>query len=511
MEKGIKDNYMNILTVTRTFLFALLGFSCLLSVKADAAPQLVAGDALNLRLSKINTNDLTVTPETPGYAHNWWAGRFAGLTPGTPTTIRVAMKGNDTIGNQANVNKWNGLRPMYTYADPARYEAYVGYVRRADGNWYSTDPFLEGTGNGDVPRQNAMHPLLAPAFLSSNGAEWFPWAEIEDARPSGGNTFVFTHTYLIPSATVAMRVPFTHTYFAQFIQRLKAAQWGGVYVDEVGKSEAGLPMWCVRVEDPIDEKPADNRKTAAIFAREHATEHATSWSALGLLLRVIDRSPEMDDLRHNVRFLVVPLQDPDGAVTSRFQGQTDRWDDPKHNARLNEVLAYSRYFTNIADKGETIDLAVSLHNVEANEASNFMSPFAQSYFNSATINFNTPLFATLKGAGYTVAGPIPHGRGVMSTRLYGWLALHLGAMDLAYEVNDRDPKNRLTVAQLGHMGGLLGERVGTWLASDRGIKRHDEAKEWLVKRVASKSAYIAEEGEADSNEVRQFRLLMKGF
>ena len=228
--------------------------------------------------------------------------------------------------------------------------------------------------------------------------------------------------------------------------------------------------------------------------------------------RLTDGSAEMDALLARVSFLVVPLQDPDGAWSSRFENMTNRWDDPRHNARLGEVMAYSRYFRDIVDKeGRTLDVVVSLHNVEANEAPNFMAPFAQDAFRGATEGFNRPLFEKFKAAGYTVASPSPSGTGVMSMRLYGWIAAHLGAMDLAYEVNDRAPDNRLSVAGLKQMGAITGESLGAWITSESGHRRHAAARAALGKRAKAREAFYAEQGAPKSQAARDADLLAQGF
>lgn len=225
-----------------------------IGVPASAAPVVVPTDGFNLTITKATATDVTTTPATQGYAHNWFAGRFAGLVTSQEATIRVDMKGNDTIGNKANVNKWRGLRPFYTYADPNQYDAYVGYSRDAQGRWISNDPFKTGkaryAGNGTVPMQRVISPALAPQFLSEDGTSWFPWQEIETAQPGRGNTFVIRHTFALPSASVVMRVPFTYTYWQQFVERLHAANLPGVHVDEVGETSRKRKLWCIRLEDP---------------------------------------------------------------------------------------------------------------------------------------------------------------------------------------------------------------------------------------------------------------------
>ena len=238
-----------------------------------------------------------------------------------------------------------------------------------------------------------------------------------------------------------------------------------------------------------------------------------AWAAPSVVLSVVPTEG------FNLRILgikgriirAVPIQDPDGVAVSRFNNLTENWDDPKTNSRLKEVLAYSAYFRDMADTSQTLDIAISLHNVEANEAPNFSTPFAQSYFRETTIEFNRGLFEQLKASGYTVANPAPNGKGVMSTRLYGWLALHLGALNLAFEVNDRDPENRLSIEGLQHIGGIFAGQIGAWMTSDAGDKRHAAAQLALEQRAEARQKYLAVGSKNFSDEEKQFALLMKGF
>ena len=121
------------------------------------------------------------------------------------------------------------------------------------------------------------------------------------------------------------------------------------------------------------------------------------------------------------------------------------------------------------------------------------------------------MFEALKSESYTVASPTPHGQGVMSTRLYGWLALRLGAMDVAYEVNDRDPENRLSVPGLKGIGAIMAEQLGLWLFTEQGEKRHQQALERLEKRRQKKADYLAKIKAPLSPEAEEFDLLMRGF
>ena len=256
----------------KSFVLSVLALSVSASVApASASPRLVPTEGFNLRLVKSSAQQLTATPAQTGYAHNWFAARFAGLTPGAPTALKVDMAGNDVVGNKMNVGKWNGLRPMFSYGDPNSYDAYIGYWRDPEGHWWSLDPFRTGrdkwAGNAVVPVQRAMAAPLSPAFLSNEGASWFPWAEIENAKPGAKQTFDIKQTFASPDVSIAMRVPFVPGFLDEYVKRLKAAQLPGVFADRVGQSAAGRPLWCLRIEDPLG--MANGALCSALLPRRH--------------------------------------------------------------------------------------------------------------------------------------------------------------------------------------------------------------------------------------------------
>ena len=481
-------------------------------VKA-AGPSLIAGDSLNLKIIRATATEIATTPKEK-IAHNWFAGRFNNLDIEKEFHISVEMAGNDTLGNKGNVAKWNGLWPVFTYADPNLYDAYIGFFKNERGVWESLDPFLAGdarmAGNGPVPRQTVMPKAVAAEFLTEKGTKWFPWREITKTEvDTKRNVFTMRQKFALPSATIAMRVPYTFTFEQEFLKRLREARLPGVFIDEIGPTSEGRKLYSIRLEDIADATPLPQRRTIAVFAREHATEHASSWAAHGMLLYLLHSTPQIDEMRAHVTWIIVPLEDPDGSAQSRFDGMTDLWLIPK--GPKEEVFSYAGYFRDWADKGRTLDLSVSIHNVEANESENLMAPIAQSYYWQPTLEINQKMFETAKQEGFSVSKPEPKGKAVMSSRLYSWLALHYGTMDMAYEVNDRDPNNRLPLERLQLLGSLMAWRFGDWMMSDSGEKRHQQAQMKLQERLIERKKYFEPLYLPRSEKGRKFDLLLKGF
>ena len=498
----------------------------MVAAPAWGAPTLVPHESYNLQLiaPDAGTPDagapgaLDLAPQTRGAAHNWFAALFSDLPPGIPLDLRIHMAGQNTA-NPADVAKWQGLQPVYSYADPDKLETYRVFRREANGQWHTVlDPLHLGraseAGNGALPRQSAIEDGYAPLFLSADKRTWTAWREIAATEVDrAANVFAFRQTFALPRATVAMRVPFTNAFFDAFCAQLRAADPLGVSVDEVGTTPAGHTLRAIRVEDAADTVRLDERPTIAVFAREHATEHDGSWAVYGLLAHLMQDSPQSRQLRAAATWILVPLQDPDGAALSRFERMTERFQRPHDPDIPPEVFAWTRYFADWADSGRTLDLAVSLHNVESDEAPNLSSPFVNQAHSALIENLNLELFERVSAAGFAVGSAQGIAAGASPFRLYGWCARQLGALDLAYEVNGRFPGRRLDQAQLGEVGVALGDGLARWLWSEAGRDWHAQSALWAQMRLDKRAAYLAEKGEMapPNTERARYELLELGF
>ena len=474
------------------------------------SPTVKPADGFNLKVQRVGPQAIVVTPAVK--AHNWFAGAFTNLPTDRPVTLRVAMKGHDTRGNRANVAKWQGLWPVMTYADPANYESYIWFQKNKSGQWVSGDPFASDeerlAGNGAVPEQFVMPAKLARQCLSPDGKYWSPWRAIETAEADvRHNVFNIRHRFEAASATVAMRVPYTYTFLQKFLDRLEEAKLPGVAIDVAGRTAAGRKLQIIRLDDARSTRPRRERKTILVIAREHATEHASSWALHGLLTRLIENSPAARRLRADTTWLLIPIEDPDGSADSHFDRLTEQFRQSHGplTAIAPEVFAYTRYFRDYADRGRTLDLAVSLHNVEAREAPNVSSPFAHHVHRREIVSFNHELFNRLRTAGYAGGTPQPATNGGSPYRLYGWCALHFGTLDIAYEVNDRYPAQRLTLARLQGIGGVLAQQLAAWGKSEPGQRRHRLARATLQRRQRERTAYLATAARASGGQASTHR------
>jgi len=478
---------------------------------APASIAILPRDGFNLQVSEqVNAQYVIVTVPPP--THNWFAGAFTNLPVGVPVTIGLCMADNGLSNMPADVSKWVGLRPVFSYADPARYESYEWYMKDADGRWVSGDPFNTGearyAGAGVVPEQAVIPAEAASKFLSADGRCWSPWREVEGTEVLATiNVFRVKQAFDMPAATVAMRVPYTYTYLQSVIARLQQANLPGVFVDELGTTPGGRKLQIIRLTDPDD--PRANQHTILATAREHATEPAGSWVVQGMLYRLL--SDEGKPLRAHRTWLLLPILDPDGSADAVYERITDLFRKTDVPQTPPEVRQYARYMTRYIADGGQLDLTLSLHNVEATECTNLYCPLMDLAAIEVTSKINTALFADLRARGYVTDDPTRSWyNGFLSFRFYAWCTKRFHALDLVYEVNDRYPDHTLPLEQLARMGGIIAARLAAWCDSDTGRVWHQRAADFLAKHREQRDAYF-QSRQRDPEERTLHEMLNLGF
>ncbi len=464
---------------------------------------MVDSDSFNLAIAQVMNDDfLTMKLIVP--AHNWFAGTFTNLPTDKAMTISWSMNGNDTVGNIANVHKWAGLRPLYTYGDPTKYATYEWFMKDEQGRWQSSDPCKTGdaalAGFGNVPEQQVVPAEIAPEFLSPDGRYWSAWGEIGQTKTYPDENIIrITQQFAYPTATVAMRLPFTYTLLEQFIQRLQTAKLPGVFIDEIGKPTKDRLLQAIRLEDPNLAARTATHRTVVIIAREHGTEAASSWALFGALHGLLS-APGNGDIRKDTTWIFIPIEDPDSSASATFDNLSSRFNDIADPALPKEVLEYEKYFADYVNAGNSIDLTVALYNIEADEGPNILSPFLDLRCQSQTLPINKLLFDNLTAAGFITAAPDqPWDQGWINNRLYGWCALQFGSANLAFEVNDRYPLHRLDSARMSQLGATLAQSLSTWLATPDGQQFHQALCDKLADRAKQRAAYFKDNGRDPNN------------
>lgn len=484
--------------------------------KADAAPRLIEGDGLNLKIVTASNEQISLEPRDKPAAHNWFAASFDGLTLG-PTSWRVDMSGTGTQ-YKGKVAKWQGVHPVISYADPARYETYIWYFKE-DGVWISSDPLLRGAdreaGNGELPIQSAVAPELATEFLKADDQIWSPWRDIETANANpADNTFSFSTDVATPRATIAMRVPYPNSFEDEFAKRLKAANWPGVSVDEIGQSVEKRPLRVFRLDDPRPTLPLAQQQTVLLFAREQATDHDGSWVLFGALAQLLRDDDAARRLRQNTTWLIIPIVDPDGAshsVWAGLQGQfLPEWNGDTLSSRP-EAMSYARYFLERANAGRSLDLNLGFYMLEGKDNPNHLvSVFAPSWSSDALTYFNAKWFPLLQKEHYKTGPTKPIYEGADNGRIGGWLAENLHAYHAVYQVNARVPGDHLALNDLMFLGEMAAQSASDYLWNE-GIETHDVAAEFNRKRMEKQRAYYEKEGWPKEPHRFEYDLLLEAF
>jgi hypothetical protein len=322
-----------------------------------------------------------------------------------------------------------------------------------------------------------------------------------------------------------MRVPYTYTYLQQFIKRLQDAKLPGVKIVDLGATKEKRRVQIIQLEEvastaldaaqplAVGVATAPEKTKAATFAmiaREHATEHASSWAVHGALLDLIADTPHGKSLRKGMVYMLIPIQDPDGAANSQFERMTEKFSSANKKDNLPEIDLYTRHFKDHVDAGNPLDAVISLHNVESDDGDNIFSPFITSWQVGPTVQFNKGLLGSMKAVGYATHIGKP-GEGVASNRLYGWLAHAFGTLGLVYEVNDRYPQKRLQLQELQGIGSVMVSYVSSWSRSGEGKGWRASRRSWLKKRIEEREIYYADRGEPTDEHARKFDLEFFGY
>jgi len=427
-------------------------------------------------------------------AHNWFAGTFTHLPIGQPVTFGISLAGKDTV-ELANVAKWQGLRPVMTYADPMQYECYVGYIKRTDGHWIADDLFRVGgandAGTGPLPAQTIIPTDVAEQFLSPDGKCWYPWREIDPVQVlTNVNICRITTTFGRSSATLAMRVPYTYTYQQAFFQRLSAAKLPGVYLDEIGITPEGRTLTVIRLEPPDPTNAPKERPTILAYAREHATEPDGSWTIEGMLCWLLSADPDAQMARRQYDWLLVPMLDPDMAVRAVFTNANMFRNVPPVRP---EAVAYATYLVNRVDAGHRLELVIDMHNIECAEGPQLFTPFIDAAEEATIRELNEPLWVAAQHAGFTT-GPSWTMVGWATERLCGWCYMAFRTIDLMYEVNGRAPDARLSPIGLRAVGRLLAQHSAGILRSAPMSEKRVEMTRYLEARAVERAAWWKRQG-----------------
>jgi len=188
-------------------------------------------------------------------------------------------------------------------------------------------------------------------------------------------------------------------------------------------------------------------------------------------------------------WLFIPIEDPDGNVDCTFDSLTDKFTLPYDEKTPREVFDYAKYLIAYIESGQSIDIAMSLHNVEANEGSNFFCPFVDAQYAKTILPLNKELLQRLNDGGFRIGPDRVWQSGWMPFRLYGWCSARFGSLPLTFEANDRYPQNRLTLLQIQHLGRISADFIEQWCLTEPGKTWHLQVRKRLAVRTQQRNAY----------------------
>jgi len=455
---------------------------------------------------------------------NWFAGVFKGFDITKPTTLTL-----DMYGTEGDVRKWEGLYPVYTYANHFDYNTYIYYAKNDDGYWVSSDPFLKGeaklAGNGKTPIQTAIPELYAEEFLSEDGKYWSACGELKDTKINiGSNTFTITNQFNSPDAFIAMKYPYSYDYELAYIEKLKHANIPGVTVHEIGKSEKDHKLFVIQVSDPnATAEELKKRRVVLMYANEDGNEPDGSWVVNGAMNFLISGSDEAKKILKDVTFLFLPLLDPTGWSNSTYAAMTYDFKYEVNKPIRPEVLSYAKFIIDwCGEKENRLDVVVNLHNVECNEAPNVLCPILEGNQTEEIDNLNKFLLPRLEklqeikvGHGYWIVG------GFSSNRLAGWSAYFWSNIQIAYEINSRYPENRLSLDGLNILGKSFVISLSEYFNSDGYERAFPLMEKYRYAQIKTRKESLPEYLSIESKfanqpnynieDMRNSRILNRGF
>lgn len=505
---------------------------------------LTTADGFNLISTSQYSAFIEARPIIP--CHQWFAGRFSQLPTDREVTIRLLM-GEQGMGKfRAQMWKWVGLHPLLTYADPDDEACYEWFTRDSQGQWLSSNfcaPAAAREAGCDLlPRQTAIPEALARQFLSPDGQYWSPWREITTAEAQvAEETFTVRHRFDAPSAAIALHPPFTYGYWQALLRRVRAARFPGVVIDEIGHTREGRKLEIIRLDDPRNLTPLtfaqhlhsppgtlsvqlddsltrahDKSRVLLVSAREHATEHASSWVVQGILKALVADTEEARQMRKDTTWLLAPMYDPDGCFNSSTMELTNHFfahlgDGDAEGPTPEEVVAYARYFRAFVNNGRPIQTVASFYCLECNEAEPICSPFAVEQDRDITVAFNRVWFKHLRESGLITGKDHPWTTGWMTQRLQGWCSYFYGSLPLVFEVNDRHPQQPRTLAQLEQLGADYPRALREFLRTPAGRRRARETRLFLLAREQEMALWYRTSMSGSMEEPTLYDLLGVGY
>ena len=266
------------------------------------------------------------------------------------------------------------------------------------------------------------------------------------------NTFRFSHEYLESVAWVALRYPYTYTYYQEYLETIRNNPF--IEIESIFRTREGRNLNVVTI---TDRKVAmSQKKTLIIYAREHGIEQEGSWVCQGIINFLLSESPEAAILKREATFLIIPMLAPDaashGRCTDPYTGGLISCDFIQNNVdkmKMDEPKAIWRKIKEIVEGGNPIDICISLHSPHGWEE-NIWANIHDSIRRKEGKRLSKAIFAQCNG--FTKRGP-EYRWGRFS--LPGRCAIEFGSIAMLLEINQHAKKSFLSIEDLKIMGRAI--------------------------------------------------------
>ena len=421
------------------------------SVDATPVPadiQIVSGfdSSPALKTTKLNHSHFAIDFENKFC--NWFMFRVEG---GEGATVRIDLK-------NVNLKKWATVNPVYSTVesidDPAS---------------FATHPVIKEATPGRIKATNG------PMLPDTSGQAWH---FVSNVWQENGTDLCFEFKLPSDRVWVAMRYPYTPGYNERFLAGLEGQP--NVEVIELGRTAEDRPLHMVKISG--GEEAERRNPCIVMYAREHATEHDSSWVAAGAIRAALsDNKSGLTPDR--LTLLIIPLVDPDGAASSTFASLTESYADGRQQPTSEAI---STFFKDWILAGKRLDVVLNLHNVESAEMRMLSCPSMEPSFarEEACQTFHKSFVRPIVEADGFVVNKRVRGRGTRNFRLSGYLRRMYGAFALPYEANVQDPGRHLTLDEAQRLGEGLAVASVEFAESSEGASVFREIRQQQSARVA---------------------------
>lgn len=388
---------------------------------------------------------------TRGSLDNYFLFRLEGVAG---RTVRIDFE-------DAPLKNWWSLNPVYSYAtdldDPASFRS-------------------EPVANPKEPVKAHNGPLLP----DTSGEQWHFMPNVWSEHVKQGNgRLCMVQTFEKDVVHVGLKVPYTPGLNERLMANLKGNPHATVY--EVGRTPQGRPLMVAKIGGNADDDRI--RPCLLLYGREHGTEQDSSWAVEGAIRYLMSDEPSAHRLRDRFTFLLVSIMDPDGAASSFYDRISYSFtrQDPS-----SEAVLYAHWFQKWIDKGNRLDIALDLHNVESAEAGHLFCMYSDPNRGNSSGNLHSLIVQEVRGSTYHVVNP-SLGTGYITQRLAGWLGFYFGALPLLYEVNSQEQSLHLSLLNTRDIGRRIVVGSTQYFDSSDGIAFLGAIDEGRKRRLSLRS------------------------